>query len=168
MSTDNPFSQVYDALWGLLESHEGFTGLVRVGNRIRYDAARDPDKDVHTTTDLPEVRLVPTGGTPLVQTTTSSTQIKLTYEIQVSSGDLRLDAALYPVAWEILCAVTKWHDELRKLTWRGNRFVVHGRAVSLETGISDSDVARGISGWADKWGYEVLCAFGTADMQSTK
>jgi hypothetical protein len=114
-TTTDPFTQVYEALWGLLEAHPGFVGLVKVGNRIKYsgDSERQVDKPQALSADLPQVRLVPAGGAVEVgPSSTSGCRIVEQLDVEVWSGDRRLQVALYPVKWEVLKALAGARDNL--------------------------------------------------------
>ena len=143
--TPDPFTQVYSALWGLLESHAQFAGLVKVANRIQYVAAgnRQPGKPQVTAGDLPEVRIVPAGG-PVRVAPSSTAGCAVTEDllVQVFSGDQRLQQAAYPVRWQVLRAVAAARDNL------GLPFVKKLRCVEAKQTLADAPAARGVAGWS--------------------
>jgi len=184
VSTSNdPFSQVDRALWDLLEAHEGFTDRVRSGNRIKFSGggSRSPMKDQVSEADLPEVRLIPTGGTPTLEIDSHTCQVVRRWEIQIATGDQRVDeagdltgtdkaygASLLPVEWEILRAMQGWRDVLRALNWPADEenkpFVLVHKCQPFTDGTTNTDLNRGIKGWSTVWGLEVYMAFLTSDM----
>jgi hypothetical protein len=107
----DPFTQAYDALWTKLEAHTGFTGLVKVGDRIKYDTGKkDPEKDSIQNAALPEVRIIDLGGVGGNRKSSNSFSIIRRYQVQVSTDYLTLEGntsipdGLYPVEWEIMRA----------------------------------------------------------------
>jgi len=165
MVEENPFTQLYGSIWKMLELWPGFEGLVCVGNRIKFSGEnRDPMKKEILTADLPEVRVVPSGGAMNLHVTNKESNIKKSFQIQVSTGDQRVDAVgtelsgedelikvnvgLFPVEWEILRALTTWSETIYKLTWKGEEFVKDLSVVGLTEGASQADLNRGIRGWS--------------------
>jgi len=161
----NPFVQVYNALWDLLEAHAGLTDLVPVGNRIKMvDDNRDPIKDQISSADVPELRLVPIGGTPHIFRTSSSSSCIKRYEIQISSGHQTVEM-LYNVEWEILRAMMSWIPTLMDLTWEGKKFVKLVRPGEMPEGVTSQDLNRGIVGWSTLWACEVTMWFHSDDLK---
>lgn len=162
---DNPLSLVYNALWELLLSSAEFTKLVRLSNRITFMGDnRDPIKQEVQTHDLPEVRLIPVSSTPHIQSTSNSSFLTERYEIQVSTGDQRIDAIFIPVKWAVYCAMSNWYSILRALTWKEKQFVTIGRPTGTTEGASKNDLTRGIVGWSSIWSCEVQMCFATSDL----
>lgn len=161
----DPFTTLYDALWSMLEAHTGFTDLVKVGNRVKFTGeVRDPVKPEINTADLPEVRLVPLGGDPHLQRTSNGTSVRKRFGIEITTGDKRVDAALFPVEWEIFRAMSNWASVLTALTWNSKTYVKLCRPLSMTEGESNPELNRGISGWSLVWACEVELWFTTADM----
>ena len=166
MIDTDPFTLVYDALWSMLDSHTDFQELVKKGNMIRFSGKnRDPVKAEISVSDVPEVRLVPMGGTPHLQRTSNSSSVLEKFEIQLSSGDQRVDYALFPVKWAIYRAMSDWATILEALTWKGRTFVKLARPMSTADGVTESDLRRGIDGWASIWSIEVHMWFANTDVQ---
>lgn len=173
-SSTDPWTQVYCALWDMLEAHSGFTGLVRVGNRIKFLGAKlNPLKKDIQDADLPEVVIVPTEADPHIWASSGQSQPTMKFDVRVSSGELSVDvlgttgtldigAAVYPVCWEIWRAMHGWGAVLKTLRWpvgTGKPFVILGRPTGLKLGTTDADLNRGIFGWSAVWTYEVQMAF---------
>jgi len=167
MAETNPFILLYDALWELLESYAGFTDLVRLGNRIKFSGDnRAPVKQEMQSADLPEVRLVCTGGTPHVQRTSGSSSCTKTFSVQIATGDQRYNESLFPVEWAIYKAMARWQSILGALIWEGESFVKQCQPVSSRIGLAEFDVARGIKGWTSVWEIEIDMWFSTAILQA--
>jgi len=168
MAATDPFSLVYNALWTLLEAHAEFAALVKVGNRIKFNAAGgdDPIKDKLSSADLPEVRLLCTGTSPHVQHTSGSSSCIKFFEIQVATRSQQYTAELFPVEWEIYRAMSKWATVLSALTWNSKTFVKLARPTDGQQGVSTDDVDRGGHGWVSVWGIEVQMWFTTTDLQA--
>jgi len=163
----DPITQVYNALWALLETHTPFTQLVALKNRIKYTGInRDPEKEQVLTEDLPEVRIVPTDTTPHLQATSSTTKILKKFRIEVASGDQRVDAGLFAIEWEIYRALLGWQTTLMALKWNDKAYVVNCRPSTVKDGLMrQSDIERGVRSWVSIWECEVEMYFTTADMK---
>lgn len=163
MPDKDPFTQVHDALWELLEDNVGFTELVKEGNRIKFSGdERDPIKTQVQDADLPEVRIVVAGGTPALLNTTSSSKCTKRFQIQVSTGDQRVTAILFPLQWEIFRALSNWPAKLLALTWEGEQFVKRAALFDIAEGVTDADLLRNIKGWATLWLFETELWFKTS------
>ena len=93
----DPFTQVYEALWTLLEADGNWTALVKPSNRIKFSGANpSPRKDEALSGDFPEVRIVATWLSPQLNADSSNSRVTARFEIQVASGDQRFDAAPVP------------------------------------------------------------------------
>lgn len=164
MATD-PFTLVFDSLWSLLENWTPFTNLVPVGNRIKYTSGtRDPEKELMSTADTPEVRIIPTSSLTHLHRTTNSTSVLQRLEIQTSSGDQRLEEKHFPVKWEVIRALTNWRSEVEALVWNSKKFVKNVKGHEALEGVSEFDINRGIKGWSAIWSCEIEMFFTTADM----
>lgn len=174
MATErDPFTQVYDALWRMLEAHKGFTGLVRISNRIKLSgSSHDPTKNFPAAADLPEVRVIPAGGNPHIQRTSDSGSVVKRFEIQLATGQLRVDqegvdslgAAIFPIEWELLRALHGWQSVLGVLTWNGKTFVKLMRPGKIEERLNESGDKHKVRGWNAIWACEVEMWFTTADL----
>ena len=169
MADNDPFTQVHDAIWTILEANAGFTALVAVGNRIKFSDTtnvKGPIKDNVQAADLPEVRLICEAIRPHLQRTSNSTTQVAVWSIQVASGDLRFQAALFPVIWAIYRAMSTWATTFDTLTWNAKAFTLPLRPQDARIGILDSDLIRGIRGWTSVWTAEVEMYFTTTDLQA--
>lgn len=163
----DPFSLIYDCLWDTLEAHRGFRDLVRDGNRVKLSGRdRSPIKEQAQAGDLPEVRIVATGVTPHLNRTSSKSSVMVSFEIGIATGDQRLDAGVFPVAWEIIRALSaeETTPKLVALKWDGATFVVTAKAGAVNVGASDVDLNRGIVGWSALWAVELELWFPTASI----
>lgn len=112
MSELDPMTQVYHRLWQILESHEPFVQLVRPGNRLRTVSGGGIVKPSLQPADLPQVQIVPTGGTiDLFQTSTGST-FSQDYAILIRTGDRATDDRPLRIKWQIIRAFAAQGDEL--------------------------------------------------------
>lgn len=163
----NPFDLVYDALWTLLESNAALTASVRPANRVKYSGSAniDPVKEEVSEADLPEVRIVAAGGSAALQVTSTSSRITKKFDIQISSGNHGL-SVIHQVQWEILRVFTTWQSVIGALTWGGVAFARLARLTSITEGVSESDMNRGIVGWAGVVSCEVELWFTTSNMNT--
>ena len=110
---DDPFTQAYDKIWDLLESQDGFTDLVRLGNRVRLAGSKaGPPKPHPQAADLPEVSIAPAGGQIELFVTSTSSRAVQDYSVVVRTGQGSADAALLPLKWELMKALSKSGDNL--------------------------------------------------------
>ena len=169
-SDQDPYTKALEALWAILEARSDFTSLVRPSNRIKFTSIgtrRSPIKEQVSTADLPEVRIIVTGSQPAARGSSCSAFDMATYEVQVSSGDQRLDDPHLPLKWAIMRAMLRERtilETLQALTWNGRRFVVGIKPTSVREGVTEADLNRGIHGWAGVWAIDVEMAFRTADL----
>ncbi len=166
MATD-PFTLVYEALRDLLLANADFAREVKQGNRMFYvGAARRPDKETVQDSDRPEVRLAPAGGEAHLMATSSSSKIVKRLRIEVTTGDMRVDERLFPVQWAVYRAMVGWQAALAALRWgtMDKSFVVVAKLNAVTEGLSESDLNRGIRGWAAVWECEIEMWFPTTEL----
>lgn len=169
MADKDPFTQVHDAIWDILEANSAFTSLVSAGNRIKFSDTsnvKDPIKDSVLAADLPEVRVICEAIRHHLQATSSTTFAVAVWSIQVSSGDLRFQAALFPVMWQIYRAMSTWKDTFDTLTLNARAFTLPLKPQDARIGVNETELLRGVRGWASVWTSEVEMFFRTIDMQA--
>jgi hypothetical protein len=164
----DPFSKIYDALWATLDANAEFVGRVRPQNEIRYaGAARNPEKEDVQPADLPEVRIVAAGWQQNLYATSDATSVVRRWQIQVRTGDRRLEVQVYPVEFEILRAFAAWDTVaggLKGLTWNGQDL----RCVPVfRTGGDEALDPRAttIAGWTAVLTVSVEMWFSTAGLK---
>lgn len=163
----DPFTQVYNALYELPWARAEMCKLVERGNRVTFSGRdRSPLKDQVNVSDLPELRLIPTGSTPHIQRTSSTSTWILRFEWQLATGDQRVNKFLYPVEFELLRAMANWIPTLQALTWKDKKFAWGAPVTEARTGVTETDINRGIRGWVALWTCEVRLALTTADLIS--
>jgi hypothetical protein len=163
MAAVDPFTQVYQAIWGALTSWSGFTALVAAGNRNDLSAAAfEAIKPEAQAGDLPEVTLLqsaftlkPQGASSLVA---EATQI---YPLVTASDSLRV-LDVNAVKYQALIAMAKADPAL------GLSFV---RAYRLREGEDRTDVrllnataARGTDRMISIVRFEVEMYFARGDL----
>lgn len=162
----DPITLCYDKLVTMLSEHVGFMTLVKKKNLITFSGKnRDPIKSEVSTGDLPEVRVLPRGGVPHIQRTSNSSSMIERFEVQISSGDQRVGAVLFPVKWEVYRALSGWAAALQALLWKSKTFVKLARPIDVSDGVAEDDLRRGIEGWASIWSVEIHMWFATTDLQ---
>lgn len=166
----DPLSLVYNALWDLLEVHAGFTGLVKVGNRVKYDTfGIVASKDALTDADVPEVAIVPLGLIYGLQISSSSSSFVQRYGAELVTGTSQLaqTGGFLPVKWEVIRALAAWESVLNALTWESQNFVKTLRGGDLTDNLlRDGGLgARSITGWRSLMMFEVTMYLTTASIQ---
>lgn len=174
-SNIDPLTRVHNALWEALEAHSGFTGIVKVANRIKFAGADlKQRKDVAAAGDLPEIRIVPAGGMAHLFATSSSSTLSQNWMIEVSTDQLRLDApngarsvGIFPIKWEIYRAMSKVYAKLNALTFNGESFVKKAPLLQhMDAPKATEEEARNVTGWYATLSIMVEMHFGTAALQA--
>lgn len=155
---DDPFSQTLEKLWELLESHEGFCRLVRLGNRRKTAAAHDSVKGRLLPADLPEVRIEPAGGQADLLATSTSSQAVQDYLISAACGTGAPESLLLPLKWELMKALSRAGAGL------GLDFV---RKVRVgEPAARPQDKPDATAGWTVRLTVSVEMWFSTSQLQA--
>jgi hypothetical protein len=163
-STDDPFQQVHDELWNILEAYADFTDLVKQKNRIKMQGnLRNPYKEEALDQDFPEVRIVPEVGTLNYHASSSDTILSKRWHIQVATGDQRAQSVLFPLEWAIVRALSAWPNYLPALTWNEAIFVCKLDGPSSRASL-DHELNRGIKGWTTIMVVEVQMQFPTSTL----
>ncbi|MGO8744624.1 MAG: hypothetical protein ACLQNE_01420 [Thermoguttaceae bacterium] len=166
MPDQDPLTQVYTALWGLLEADPAWCGLVKPANRIKFLGPNvSPRKDEAVSADFPEVRIEAAAMTPHLNADSSNSRVTARFEIRVASGQQGYDAALFPVLWQTLRALHGYQAALMALVWRGQPFVKRVQSQEASIGAKDPSLQRGNRWWSAVWVCEVEMWFPMALMQ---
>lgn len=163
---DNPFTQIYNALWTGAERNKAITDYIRAGNRIKYDVAIG-DKEQINENDLPELALISTGMTSNIMETSSTTLVVKNYTWFISTGEYDINEFLNPISWELLRCMVDWDKFLCSLTWPDENwhFIIRLNVADTEEGTMMSNLSRNIKGWAAAMTLDVMCCFRTDDMR---
>lgn len=107
MADKDPFTQVYEKLWDLLETDSQLAAHVKVANRIKLNSR----KVLHgkfrlSTKDLPELTIEPAGGTCEIKRTTTSMPITQHFAVRMKTHDLRVDRSFFPIKFALLNRLT--------------------------------------------------------------
>ncbi len=167
MSAENPLRQVHNALWTLLGAHSDFDSLVPDGRkRVNYiGSSRSPEVDGGLSpADYPRVRIVPVKKKPHLQHTSNSSSMIVIWEVQVATGDQRLQTLL-DIDWAVYRALLTWETHLRdNLRWKNKEFVKLARPLETETNLDDGKQNLGTRGWSTVWAGETQLWFTTSDL----
>lgn len=160
----NPFQQVQDGLWQLVEGHHEVDAIVRKGNRIKFDT-RDPMKDAIAAADVPELILVPTDGVANLGQTSSSSMVEKQYQWMITTGEMATES-VNALEWFIFTTHTNWSTVMGALTYDGQSFVKRVALSSSRTGFQDRDRNRGVKGWSSLWTVHVEMHFKTSSLRA--
>lgn len=165
MSAGNPLWEIHDAIWGLLEAHEGFCDLVASRKRLRYlQTAWDAVLEYHTLVRelVPCVAVIQTGIGPEAggdRRASNRTFVDVRWAVLVASGDRRLDNIL-DVQWAVLRALMNWDDTMKSLTWEGQPYVVNCDLLDSSDGLRlGPELTKGLRGWCSVWAGVTNCSF---------
>ncbi|HNX27524.1 MAG TPA: hypothetical protein PKK48_08980 [Phycisphaerae bacterium] len=139
--TENPFIEVLNELWKLLESRDDFTNLVKVGNRTKLTGtAVNPFKDSVQDSDLPEVQIIPGGGKTNLFATSTSHFVEQVYFIRAVTGELNA-LVLFRLKWALIKALANTSNNL------GLDYVMDIDVTDCQDVIEIGDENRGRLGW---------------------
>ena len=165
--SDDPILQTIEAVWDCLENDGDFVAAVPDFCRIKYTTDdRNPDKPGILTADAPQVRVLLTALQFQVQSSSSSSTIKVSFAIEIKPGDRRLNQVT-PIAWAIYRAMTRWETYLRQVTWKGvailKRFQSAEAEVRYRPGAIPAREAQGIKAEVEPAGWQAVFN-GTAEL----
>jgi hypothetical protein len=156
--SDDPFSLTYDALVGMLQEHADLTALVKVGNMVSLSGTnRAPFKAEVMAADLPELRLVPTGGVFQYHGPSGKCKFTKNFSLEIATGEQRITEAtsIYPVQWQAIRALAAWQTVFPTVLHNGAAFLTSLLAWDVQEGVTNTDLNRGIKGWSTVLGCEV-------------
>lgn len=168
----DPLTLVGNEAWTQLEASSGFTDIVLLKNRIKFDT-RAPTKAEISSADVPEVRIIPTSDSIAAPISSNSLQIDELFEIQVATGSQSLLAVLWPLKWEIYRVLVTWQTSLsppKELTWDTTPgFEKHALLTRLQLqssadGILNRALNRGITGWASLIAFQARLVLPIVDV----
>lgn len=112
---NNPFNEIYDRLWEILEQHPQLVDLVKAGNRIKWGGLsptldEDPKaKAVRQAGDLPELEIIPIATDPHLWGTSSSHLFVFQYGLRIRTDRLQIDVdrGINAIKWQVLRAFAR-------------------------------------------------------------
>jgi len=154
----DPFTEVLQALWTLLESSTRFTALVPERNRIKiYEGASKPEKTSYTTADFPMVTIGPVGNQLNMSASSSSATIIQRYRIATIDGDKRPTVKFFLLKWIVFMTLAKIDADL-------NLYYV--KNVSLAD-VSDNPNTEKHPGWNAEFDVDVEMWFDRSTMKGS-
>ena len=158
-SLQDPFTQVYDAIWAVLETNSTFKNLVKPGNRIKYTSSDETPKKRETlNSDFPEVEIKPSDGDIQYSFTSSSVLFNRSFDLILTAGSQRANAVLFPLEWIILRIFFDAKETL------GLDFVAKVDLTAWECGNEEQDEKRGTPSWVSILTIEVSMAIARTDV----
>lgn len=164
----NPFGMIFDGLWGMVTADPYLNSVVSLGNRMKY-AERVTEKDVATTADMPELRLVPAGGSASILRTSSSTSCIRRFAFQLQTGTQNLHETYLDIQWALMCALVGWPGVVGALLWNGQPFVKRMGVIEVTElmlrPFPESNPSGEIKGWSTVWVCELECWFNSDQLR---
>lgn len=154
----DPFSMVHDALWVMVERNQNILDMVKPGNRIKFDKQNEPLQR-KMDADLPELILVPGGGTYGGKDNSTQSTVVRTYEWQIATGDIRLQPIYNKLMFEMYRSMIDWNCVLCPLLWCDCPFVNGFRMIQHIEGQLSTEQNKSIPGWSALWTCEVDFSF---------
>jgi len=141
----DPFTEVLQKIWELLESRSDITSVVSLGNRIKLWEGKlkpeglQPDDDL-SPSDLPLIIIEPVGGAMNPFHTSTDGYAVQGYRIRMMDGNLLLHKIYFPLKWAIFKALASLSrkDGLLNLSYV--------RKIEIEDG-TDEQNTTGHPGW---------------------
>jgi len=148
--TTDPFTQIHDKLWETLEDDETFCSLVDAGNRIKYSRTKErPRKNERMSADMPEVTIIPEGGSIDLHLTSHAVIMTRRFTIVLQSGSLRANLQLYPLEWQVLKILYNASDTLNL------SFVKRFRITNATLTREDTEAVNNRLQWSSSLSVEV-------------
>jgi len=145
MSTD-PYTQVIEKLWTLIEADSTLAGLVKAGNRIKFTGdGQLPMKTNPTDGDWPQLMIIPVGGPANPHTSSTSSEATQRFDFSLHTGNMMVDASLFPVKWALFKVLAR-----AVLNELGLPFVTNAdmRDDGVEVFDARAEEQRGTKGWS--------------------
>jgi len=140
--TVDPFTQIYNRIWEVLEENDDFTNYIKPGNRIKFSTTKsNPLKKQVINADFPEVSIISRGGDSSFILSSSSAKLERTFSLVIVSGTLRANKYLFPIEWLCLKILYNQSDTL------GLDFIKKFNIGQAEHHISDNEYTKGKEGW---------------------
>jgi hypothetical protein len=145
-STVDPWTQVLNRLWFLLEENADFIAVVPAGNRIKFTdiGNQNPIKTSIQNGDTPEVCIMPEQSSERMAFTSRQSGSEQMFQLQITTLDMRLTktdkTGINDLRWLIWKILSTAGDNL------GLDFVYKARITTALEHYMDP-VNRGTSGW---------------------
>ena len=170
MAEGNPFWDIHNALWGMLEDETKsadlvaaelhFVNLVDERNRIKYiETAKDLEKRTTAAGDFPEVAIVSTGFKFHDRFDSNDDQIIVEWGVYVSTGEQPF-GGFFDVQWAVFRQLQGWEAALQDtLTWKSEKYVRDSDLLTAEDSLDRRELNRLIKGWSSVWACQTACHF---------
>jgi len=152
--TTDPFTQVLDKIWAVLEADPRFTSKVRLKNRIK-----GPDvKDALAESDIEEVEIVPAGSEVNLRDSENRNRVTQRFQLKCTNGGGLPTSKHFPLKWVVVTALSRAGADLG-LSFVYNVSVTEGN----ETYAAPEDTRRGQTSWKGTIGIVVEMNFHKLD-----
>lgn len=164
MAELDPFSQVHNALWDMIERNSELQSMLSESNKIKYDVETS-QKDQISDADLPELVLLSNGMGAGDEDNSSQRTLKRVYTWGIATGDFRINESYNKLCFELYRAMIDAEIVLCPLTWKGNTFINDFRILKANEGLLMRQLERGIRGWSGLWDCQVHFSFCLNDLR---
>ncbi len=177
MLVKDPLTLVYEAIWGLLEADSSFTALVPASCRLKLTGQipRFPAREIRQPDEWPQVTVGLFSLVADVNASSDGVVLGYRFGIWVSSNDQRLSyysdqryRGIFPLAWVITRAMSRWESAMKALRYQGKPFVVScnmlDSSVNVRVGNFLDQLKPNMPGWLLTWGGQVNMYFEAASM----
>jgi hypothetical protein len=168
----NPFRDVYDAIWTLLEAEQDFIDVFPTElQRVKYNAAYPWDSATGQTADSPtppakyaKCRVAWKGILDRPEDSSNGSTCVGTFTIDIATSS-ELQGIIMDATWAVMKAMSNWRSIQAAVTWNGSYVAigVSSRAVKIDESEARSALAKGH--WLSLWQMEVTFGFQTSALQ---
>jgi hypothetical protein len=153
----DPFTQVYDMLVTRLKEAKAWVSV------IDWNSTKNPQADIASTSDLPEVQLRPIGLTASFGMYSCSSPIVRDYALTIATGSNILEK-LFKAEWALMGVLHRLkYGQLDALSYKGQKFVIDLSFVSGQSGIALPTTRNKQPGWTVLSTIRVHMSFGEFD-----
>lgn len=163
MSMDTPFDLVYREIVDSLYNDPTLAVQLRERTLVQFDDQRtNPQKKRVQSADLPEVVVYMRSVRGNLHATSSTLRLTTVWPVIISTGvyDTQLSNA---IVFSVLRIAVDWKSTLAPLVWRSKDFVKDVRLVTSDSGESNPQYNRNITGWVTLLELEIDLSFLTTD-----
>lgn len=164
MASGNPFWDVHNKLWGLLEdentatdliaARKHFTDLVKDSPRTRIkltDVTRsDVLPEVSSFADTPAVMIWHARVIPKDRPASNANMIVLQWEVLVRTAEQSFDM-LFDLEWAIVRLLANWDSLKTSVTWNGAYPVKKMEVLGVDASVVDDSKNKNLRGWTSTW-----------------
>jgi len=167
MAAGNPFWDLHDGIWDLLEdtstatdllaAGKHFTNLIESRNRIKFTGdSREPIRQVTSTADRPEAMVWATQTRVRDRRASNADSIALQWEVIVRTKHQSF-GILFDLQWAVIRQLVNWDSLKTTVKWGSEYPVKIFDILTSEDSLINRGLNQNLKGWTSVWqGYTEL------------